>query len=545
MKIRKAFTRILESIETAPLSLRSFTMAFFALIIVRLLIENALGLFQPHTLSFVFFEFTHTFLFFLSAFVLLLPLARFAGNTNLYKATNVLLAGFTIILFPPIIDTVIFHGTGFWSFYAFDGLFGLLTRFVTLFGDRPDMGITYGVRVEVICVVLGLWLYTFLKSARVGKALLVAFLAYLILFLLGTFPSWLTLALLSFEKNILALHANDTAAIFLSPERIFAHTLTDFRNVLNVKMSLVYAVFSVFLTGLLLLREYPHYFWALWKNARLPQLIYHGGLLCLGMLLAFLFSDAVPKIDFFHILAFLVVLIAVESTWLASVVANDTYDTLIDTQTNPDRPLITQSIPMETYHTIGVLFFVTSLMFAGIIHFPALLLLLAYQALAWLYSAPPLRLKRIPVLATLIAAAAGVLVFSVGFLMVAPEGLRALPLSLLFFLFFAYAVTLPIKDFKDISGDEKDGVYTIPVILGADLSKMVIGGLLFVCFIVSPFLIHSRALFFPALIFGSLAFFTVLKSTATPTSFLSFRRLPGVILSLAFLYGCVIAALLF
>ncbi len=545
MKTPSFLSRAIETVETTPLTLATFVTTFFALIIVRLLVENALGLLKPHTLSFFFFEFTHTFLFFLCSFIILIPIARFAGKTGLRQAANILLFGFPIILLPPIIDTFLFRGTGFWSFYEFDGLRGLIVRFFTLFGDTPDIGITFGVRVEVVLVTLGIGLYAFCKSGRIGRTILAALLAYLVLFILGTFPSWLTLGILSFEKSFLAVNATDVAALFLSPERIFMHDLTDFRNVLNVKMSLVYGVLSVLLTGLLLFREYPKYFIALWKNARLPQLIYHGGLLCFGILLGFLFSDAVLKIDFFQGTATLVLLAAVESAWLASVVVNDIHDTRIDAETNPDRPLIQQNIPIETYRSIGILFFVTSILFAGIVSFPALLLLLAYQGLAWLYSASPLRLKRFPVIATLLAAMAGLIVFSIGFLLVAPEhGLRPIPLPLLFFLFFAYAATLPIKDFKDVSGDKKDGVYTFPVLLGIPAAKLFIGSCLFLCFVISPLILNAHALFLPAFLFGSLAFFALSKANSDESSFLSFRRLPAVILGLTIIYGLLITALL-
>lgn len=546
MKIRNILTHAIKSIEEMPVTLATFVTAFFALIVARLAIENALGLFAEHSFFFFFFEFTHTFLFFLCSFLLLLPLVRYAGKIDFQKAVSMLLFGFLIILTPPIIDTLVFRGAGFWSFYEFDGLVGLVKRFFTFFGDTPDMGITYGVRVEVAVVTLALGLYAYLKSRRIGKALLVSLAAYAILFVLGTFPSWLTLAILAFQKSLLAVNAQDVAALFLTPENIFARDLADFRSVLNAKMSLVYGALAVLLAGTTLWREYPRYFVALWKNARLPQLVYHGGLLLLGMALAFHFSGTTIDPDFFHIVGALVLLAAVESAWLASVVANDCYDTKIDKETNPDRPLVVDAIPPETYKMIGVLFFLASLILSGIVSFTALFLMLGYQALAWLYSAEPLRLKRFPVVATLLAAAAGLLVLVSGYLVVSPgHSLDTLPLPLLSFLFAAYALVLPVKDFKDIAGDKKDGVFTIPVLLGADRGKLLIGSLMLLLYVTSPLVLHARSLFLPALLFGSLAFWTMQKGEGCETSFFSFRRLPGLILAIAVLYGLAIVILLF
>lgn len=466
---------------------------------------------------------------------------KWAGSVDIKKAANVLLFGFLIILTPPIIDTLVFQGGHFWSFYEFDGIRGLVTRFFTLFGDTPDIGITYGVRVEVVLVTLGLSLYTYLKSHRINRALTVALLTYTVLFVLGTFPSWITLVVLAFDKAFLSIGSADIAALFLSPEQVLGRDLSNFRSVLNFKMSLVYALLVSFLLGLLLFREFPPYLKALWGNARIPQLIYHAGLLFLGIILAIFFSDATIAFEFFSLLGILLLLIATWCAWFASVIVNDCYDMRIDTLTNPNRPLIEATIPLELYRVYGLIFFFFSLVFSGIVSFSAMLLLLSYQAIAWLYSAPPLRLKQYPGVATLLAAFAGILVLVSGSIAVSKtHSIEGLPLVLLGYLFSAYFLALPIKDFKDIEGDKKDGVYTIPVLLGADLGKQVIGSLIFLLFVMSPFVLHIRSLFFPALIAGGLAFFALQKGTALESSFFAFLKLPGIILGITFLYGLVI-----
>jgi 4-hydroxybenzoate polyprenyltransferase len=544
--MRYFLSRAIDSIERSPITLPLFVMTFFTLIIARLLVENTLGFFQEHSLFSFFFEFSHTFLFFLCSFILMVFLVRFAGDTTLKKATNILLFGFLIILTPPIIDRLIMGAGNYWSFYEFDGFFGLLKRYITLFGDTPDIGITYGVRVEVVIVTLLLGLYSFIKSKRVLKALLVSLLAYTILFILGTFPAWLTLGILSLEKSFFAISGSDVAALFLTPEGIFSRNLTDFRSVLNVKMSIVYSVMAFFLASTLLYREFPRYFFALWKNIRIPQIIYHGGLLLLGMALAFLFTEAPFTLNFFHITGALVLIIAVACAWIASVIANDCFDKHIDILTNINRPLIENTVPEELYKTFGILFFIASLLLSGIISFSALFLLLAYQAIAWLYSAPPLRLKRYPIIATLFAAFAGILILITGFLAVSPgNNVHTLPLPLLFYLFTAYALILPIKDFKDIRGDAQDHIYTFPVVLGKEKAKLLIGSLTFLLYAFSPLILNERILFFPALFFGSLAFWIIQKGEESESTFFSFRKLPGLLIIVTTCYGVVIASLLF
>ncbi|MEK9173946.1 MAG: hypothetical protein AAB845_01645, partial [Patescibacteria group bacterium] len=155
MKIRHSIANILESLENTPQTLLSFLGAFTMLIVLRLAIEAGLGLFAAKTFQALFVEFSHTFLFFLFAFSLFLPLLSFLTRESTLRTVNTLLFGFLIILTPPIIDTLLFGQNGFWSFYEFDGLLGLITRYFTFFGDSPSIGITSGVRLEVLLVTLG------------------------------------------------------------------------------------------------------------------------------------------------------------------------------------------------------------------------------------------------------------------------------------------------------------------------------------------------------------------------------------------------------
>lgn len=542
----KAFLRrIIHSIEAAPFSLPLWSATFLALILGRLGIESALGFFQPRSLDFLFFEFSHTLLFFLVSFFVLLPIIRFAGAPSHRSAAHLLLFGFLIVLTPPILDTLIFRGEAFWSFYEFDSLRGLVTRFFTLFGDTPNVGITYGVRIEVILVTFGVGSYAFLKTGILRQACLSALLTYSVLFILGTFPSFLTLLTLGFSHHLFALGSTDIAALFLTPSELFSRAAPDIRGALNMKMSLWYACILIVLIAHFLLIHFRPLFLALWHNARVPQLLYHGGLLVLGGLLAWNFTDPHLTFDSFHYLAILLLIAAVECAWLASVIVNDCFDTKIDEKTNPDRPLITGSIDRSTFMTLGWLFFFGSLFFSALVSFSASLLLLIYQALAWMYSAPPLRLKRVPGLATLFASAAGLLILLTGYLVITPTtSFNTIPLSLLLFLFTTYAIALPLKDFKDIRGDRQDHVYTFPVLLGEERARIVFGSIFFLSFIASVFVFHLPTLFLPALLFGSVSFF-IIQTARDSHPWISYRRLPGIMIGVIVLYGLLLLWMMF
>ena len=545
-KTEKSIKNVLEAIEATPFSLGAFSISFLALILVRMLVEAGIRDFAVEGFAFWFFEFSHTFLFFLFAFLAFLPVARLAGASSWSRAAHLLLFGFLVIWTPPILDKLIFGDQLVWSFYELGGIADLGRDFFSFFGDTPNMGITEGVRIEIALMTLGLGGYAFFRTRDIFRAAGIMILTYLVFFILGTFPSYLAILALAPSQGLLGVSEPEIAGYVLTPKRFLAGDMADPRMSLGIRMSIVYALLSTLVIALFLRKTAKKTFFALLGNARFPQAIWHGGLALLGMGLAGIFAQASFRLDLFEWLGIILLVVAVESAWLASVVVNDLVDRHIDKRTNMDRPLPSGVISETLYREIGILFFAASLLFSGVVSMSAMLLLLAYQAVAFIYSAPPFRLKRVPLIATLLSATAGIIVLLAGFFTVSPiTDISPIPPVILGFLFVAYAITLPLKDFKDIQGDKKDGVYTLPVILGTERAKAVIGSALFLCYVVSPLVLRETSLILPSILFGAGAFYMLARAEGKGTGWRSFRALPAVEMTLIVIYGFLTAVLLF
>ncbi|MDD5083876.1 MAG: UbiA family prenyltransferase [Candidatus Moranbacteria bacterium] len=534
------------TIESVPTSYTLWLTSFSSLIIIRIMVENWLSGFESRSSQFLFYEFTHTFFFFLLSFLVLWPVVSFFGKVTLSQTSTILLFGFIIILTPPLLDTWIANGAHLWSFYKFDSLAGLWQRYFTLFGDRPDIGITYGVRIEVILTTVLIGIYTFIKTDHLPRSVVAMISTYSILFILGTFPSWLTFLILGLQKNIFSITDIDIASLFLSPFTLLMRSNFELSSILNVKMSLIYAPLTLTLTAIYLWRYFPEKFFALYHNARIPQIIYHGGLFLVGIGLALALTQATLSYNLFNLIGIIDTLIAIGCAWLSSVITNDLFDQKIDILTNPTRPLQKQVFSQEEYKAVGMTFFMTSLIFSALVSFKIMLLLLIYQALAWVYSAWPLRLKKFPVIATFFAALACVIVLIAGFTLIAPEGTtEKLPASFIWFFLFILTVFLPFKDFKDIAGDKADNVYTIPVLFGEHTGKLIIGSGIFLSYMLSISIFHEPRLFLWALLFGSLSFWTLMISQSDRKQLLSYHKLPGWLLGIAFIYGLILTNIIF
>ena len=327
----------------------------------------------------------------------------------------------------------------------------------------------------------------------------------------------------------------------LTPAPLFILNPPDITSVLAIKMSLVYGCLIVPIIAAIAFFFFRNTFWSLFHNARFPQLLYHGGLLFVGAALTFLYDNPSGRLDIFHIAGTFILLISVGCAWLASVIVNDLRDTAIDQVTNIHRPLVTGAIDVPTYKTIGLLFFGASLFLSAIVSTQVTLILVLYQALAFLYSANPLRLKRFPIIATALAAMASLLILFAGYIVFSTEkNIATLPVSIPLLLFFAYLAIIPIKDFKDIAGDKLDGVLTLPVLLGEARSKQIIGAIIFIVFVISPFALSLRSLFPLGLFFGALGYW-MLQLSSNDHPYLAYRKLPGWFVLLAAGYGAFLA----
>lgn len=552
----KKLRKLTESIENYPTGFWLWLAAFSGIIVLRLLVENWLTCFQNRSGLFIFYEFTHTFLFFLIAYLLFLWILHKFLKIDFKKVSNVLLWGYLLIVSPPIFDFIISRGQGFWSFYKFDSVIGLFKRFFTFFGDKPEIGITYGVRIEIALALFFIFIYSLIKSKNVFKSLSVSVLSYLVFFVLGTFPSWIAIIFKGFSKGLLKVSDVDVARMFLTPAKIFSREIPDIVSSLNIKMSLVYSLLLVLLlvagclpellrktkqAGLLFSREKILSFIA---NARYPQLIYHAGLIFVGIGLALVFTDASAEINFFNISGLLVLLAAISCAWLASVAVNDIQDKKIDELANPSRPLIKELFAIGEYKNLGLMLFILSILFSAIVNFKIALFLIAYQAVAWIYSAWPLRLKRLAFISTFVSAIASLMILFSGFILVSPDqSIKSLPFSIIALLVIGYTLSLPIKDFKDVEGDKKNGVYSVPVLFGEYWGKIIVGVGLFISFMLSVVIFNEPRLFWWALLGGAISFWIILSSGQNKS--IAYKRLPWWIMGVVVLYGMILVKIVF
>jgi len=145
------------------------------------------------------------------------------------------------------------------------------------------------------------------------------------------------------------------------------------------------------------------------------------------------------------------------------------------------------------------------------------MLLLVYQIIAWFYSAPPFRLKKFPVIATFVSSLASLMVLFLGYiLMSSDQTIYTLSWRIILLLIICYTISIPIKDFKDIEGDKKYGIWTIPVIFGEKNARIIVAICHFCSYILSVFFLNELRLFFWAIVFGAINYAIVISKKINP-----------------------------
>lgn len=530
---------LVKKVEDCPTSFYLWAFSFVSIVFGRILMENWLDGMINRTGDYFFHHAAYTFIFFLLNYLIFVWLLVKNLKINIKKASNIMLWGYPIIIFPPLIDFILFRGKLYLSFYGIYGLAEMPRRFFTFFGDSPDFGVTYGVRFEIAVAVIALGFYGYLRTKSKIKALWLALQVYLVLFTLATFPSWVTIIYQAIFKGFFQVKDVEIVQLFFTSAKLFSRVTGTYTNALSIKVSIVY---SVLLLGIIILGLYFYYkdkFLAFLKNSRPVQLIYHVGLLLVGMGLGILFTTPDWDFNFFNFFSLLNIIIAVSLAWLASVVFNDIFDKKIDLITNKHRPLIVNDFRQEDYITIGLVLFAFSILYAGLINPKVALMLVAYQALAWLYSAWPFRLKRFIFLATFISALASLLIVFSGFVLVSPmEDTTEFPKRIFWLMLIALTFSLPIKDLKDIAGDKLDGVFTVPVVFGEYWGKVIIGSGIFLSYFLSVILLNEPRLLFWAIITGGASFWVVTSSGDGKK--INNHNLIWFVMALVILYGGIL-----
>lgn len=498
-------SKFIQKLENLNISFGAYLATLFSIIIIRLGLES-LSSNDAKVISFS--TFPHFFLFFISLLLTLIFIIRLFTRENIIKISKIALLGQLTLWAAPIFDLFLSRAKTFFSMgYIFDSPKNFLTRYLHFFGGTNEIGITYGMKLQVILACVFIAIYIFIKTKSFIKTLFAPILTYTAIFIYGALPSLLT----ALQLKKINFEFGDILQTLFLPKSIFNISFSDPARLFDFEMGLTLFFLIVLQLSLwYLIYSFKKFKAIILYNIRYLRFFLQIFTLFGGLWLGFKILESKWDLSIFGFLTLFALFIIVLFIWLFSVGINDIYDLEIDkiSPANKIRILPQNIMDISEYQNLNFSFLFLANLGAFILGPAFFSLSLILSALVYIYSAPPLRLRTFVFLAHFIIALCALCGVFLGFLIFAKDQtLISFPLkfALLILLFFTLATH--IKDIKDLQGDKENGVITLPTLFGEQKGKLYCGILVFLSFLFFGIFLKNGILMWLSLAFGLIGFF--------------------------------------
>ncbi len=513
----KAISRFITLVEEIPMSFFSWTIGFFSIVIIRTFLE----IFSTPSPNFpavpygvTFFHYT---LFYVTEFLALALVLHFAAREDIVRVSKVLTFGFCMIWIAPLADLVVSGGKGILMSYLFLPPSKLLNAFLTLGGGSIFGGITFGIKIEMIMAMALCGGYVYVKTRRPTRAIIAALVAYLVVFACVAMPVWLAsigkvfdIGQGSYDPKLFLIMAFNAsrAGINTFAQGINPSFSSSIEISFDAAMGMIFFLVDVALALWWTVRKRNGMVKAVLHNLRPERMAHYILMVIAGAALAAFRLYA--NFTRFDGIAFAVLLVAFASAWCFAVCVNDMTDVAIDAVSNRERPLVSGTLSKEEIKDAAGFFFVVALIGGYFSGFWAFFCICTFLAVFYIHAAPPLRLKRIPLLASFLIAIASLASVLAGFYFVDTSHLFSdFPTNIMALILISFTLGLNFKDMKDVAGDRAGGIMTVPVLFGEKYGSITTGALFACAFFVVPIILGSWAIFVPSLIAGIVGYLVI------------------------------------
>ena len=358
-------------------------------------------------------------------------------------------------------------------------------------------GLSFGMRIEITLASLAAMVYLYIKTKRIAKSVIG-----------GVCVAFVCLALGLMVPTLAQLY--DNGFNFANDYNLRFSTLLQGGLVLKTssdKISVLYILLCVLLFAVGYFIRNRQYFVSVVKNFRITRAVHYLLLFFAGMAYIYynppmenpLYDDFEFLKDFGHPFDIIGVAMAAAAIFLSfesAVIFNDIYDYNVDCVSNPNRPLVAKTIPFDEFKLMGVVFLVLALMIAISINPTFFMLVLVYNLSAFLYSAPPVRLRKYIGVSNLLLAFIFLLTFYAGTTVIIPNfTLANVPSHISIGLLVCFFLALTIKDIKDTKGDKADNIQTLSTVMSPKAGNIVTVACVCCSILLSPWLFQQSHLY--------------------------------------------------
>jgi 4-hydroxybenzoate polyprenyltransferase len=524
--MQRAMEKLRLYAQSVPITFESWILSFAGIVLIRIFLEQ-FSSFLPGRFPVIDLPtILHYSAFYLASILIMMSILLLFAKTSMEEISVICLFAFSIIWIPPIIDILAAGVGGHTMSYLFVPGKELMLRFVTFFGGHIDSGVTLGIQIEVILGIIFSYAYVYAVTKNIARAIGAAFALYFFLFFLGSMPSLITLFLPEQMSSSAYLLKSMTSSHVIqnSIHPSFSATDTGLIDLAFNKIMLGINIIVAMIAGMFLFfKGAQKKFIAMMKNSRPERIFYFFLLFIFGTTLA----HTLPT-NWIDAQSYILAILALFSAAMFSICQNDIHDEKIDAISNTGRALISKDLSrsdMEMASKIFLLFAILSAYASShyVLFFTCLMIFIYF-----IYSNPPLRLKRFVLVNSGLISLAAVSAVLAGFFLVNPgKSILAFPFELVVAIVIFHTATSSYRDIKDFEGDRAAGIKTLPVLLGLERSKKLIAGIICFFFLLIPWYFHIPSLLIPSLIVAALSWYVIneknyrgWKSSAVHTAYL-------------------------
>ncbi|NLE07217.1 MAG: UbiA family prenyltransferase [Parcubacteria group bacterium] len=517
--MQRILNNIKTYLETIPITPTSWLLGVSGVLMVRFFLEsfssfNASGFFASDASTLI-----HYYLFFIGGlFALMLILKVFIPNWKniIPQFTAITLPA---IFIPPIVDLIVSGGKGFKTTYFFDMPEEIFSSFLN-FGSS---GVTIGLRIEILIVLLCLGVFVYLVQKSFIRAILAPIVVYAMVFVFASLPSFI-----SFLAQVKSLFVVEPVVFFgqaMSESLTLANNLhgsLDYGSAyrvyeigFNFVMGKVLFLISSILVALWFYLNFKPKFIAVFRNSRKERAAHYILTIFIGIIFAY-FKFYPLELNWTDWLSVLTLCLAFYFAGMFSICTNDLVDEGIDKISNQERPLVSGVLSREEMKQASIIFLVASLIAAFLSGYTAFFFVITFISLYYVYSVPPTRFKIIPLFSSFIIGLCYSTTALAGFFLVSPlKIVSAFPIKLFVAVVVIITFLSHARDIKDIKGDKAFGINTVPVLLGDVWGPRVVGLFTGFSFILVPLFSGLNMLYLSAVPASIFSYYYVNKKPYT------------------------------
>lgn len=465
--------KILDDIKNQQITITSWILGFVGILFVRLLLESVSS---PTLYGVAYtdsFSIIHIGLYFVTVTLgTILIFGYFLKNYT--NSAKYVLYGLPLIWIAPIVDIIVSKGSGLKMLYIFDNGVSLFYDFLTFFGKDYLNGATIGIRIGIAISLLGLGYLIWKENNNIKKSALGIVIIYSFVFIMASLPGILYTVT---HLNIASVQNTEVISYFqelIESSTISHNTLKEgismvskdrfleigFGKILSQLLFLI----SILILSILFYKIDKNKFLSVMANIRLERVNFYTASLLSGIGFAYInrLGNTFVWVD---VLGILSLLIAWVSLWMNAVHLNDIHDVEIDKISNKNRPLVKKELSKEEMKDVGLLWLSIGLLGAWCAGYYPFFMAIVYVCCSYIYSAPPLRLRRFPIIPSFLISVACLATILAGFFFISIyKEITVFPVFLSLGILVMVTLAINFKDIKDIDGDKASGIMTIPTL---------------------------------------------------------------------------------